>query len=136
MTQESPYPFQEHLGFTITDWQQDYCRLEQPMRPYLGNRNGALHGGVSAALLDTAMGYACCYSADPDQVLRTVTLSLNVNYIGPPKGDVLITEARRVGGGRTTIFNEAILTDNAGNTIATATGVFRRIKMDDTQKGP
>ena len=133
---ESPYPFQAHLGFEITEWKPDYCRVEQPMLDHLGNRYGIPHGGVHAALMDTAMGYAICFTGDPDDRQLAMTLSLNVQYHAVAKGNRLITEARRTGGGRSTVFAEAEIHDDEGNRIATATGVFRlRTRQGDKQKG-
>ncbi|KAA0913019.1 PaaI family thioesterase [Aquicoccus porphyridii] len=122
---EEPYPFQAHVGFTITDWSDGYCRLEQPMLAHLGNRYGIPHGGVHATLLDTAMGYAICFTGDPDDRQLAMTLSLNVQYHAVAKGKLLITEGRRTGGGRSTVFAEGEIRDETGTIIATATGVFR-----------
>lgn len=122
---EEPYPFQAHVGFTITDWSHGYCRLEQPVVPHLGNRYGIPHGGVHATLLDTAMGYAICFTGDPDDRQLAMTLSLNVQYLAVAKGQTLITEGRRTGGGRSNVFAEGEIRDETGTIIATATAVFR-----------
>ena len=63
---EDPYPFQEHLGFYLVDWREDYARFELPIREFLGNRYGILHGGVHALMCDTVMGFAGCYTGDPE----------------------------------------------------------------------
>jgi uncharacterized protein (TIGR00369 family) len=42
---------------------------------------GILHGGVTATLLDTAMGYAAVTKAPPDHYV--VTVQLNVNFVRP-----------------------------------------------------
>lgn len=122
---EKPYPFQAHLGFDIADWSPDYCRVEQPMVPHIGNRYGIPHGGVHATLLDTAMGFAVCFTGDPDERQLVMTLSLNVNYLGVANGKMLIAEGRKTGGGKSTAFAEGEIKDENGNLIATATGVFR-----------
>lgn len=122
---EPPYPFQAHLGFTIDDWSKDYCRLTQEMVPHLGNRYGIPHGGVMATLLDTAMGYASCFTGDPDNKQLVMTLSLNVQYLSVGRGEKLITEGRKVGGGKTVAFAEGTVKDENGNVVATATGTFK-----------
>ncbi|WP_238367540.1 PaaI family thioesterase [Mesobacterium pallidum] len=126
MMVEDPYPFQRHLGFSITDWAEDTCTLEQPMLEHLGNRNGILHGGAIATLLDTSMGYAGCWTGT-EQVRKTVTLSLNVNYIAQARGTIVRATGRKTGGGRKTFFAESRLTDEDGTLVASATGVFRYI---------
>ena len=122
---EAPYPLQNHLGFELTEWHKDYCRVELPLRPFLLNRYGIPHGGIHATLLDTAMGYCACYSEDPNKPIFAMTLSLTVNYLGQSTGNALIAEASRTGGGRKTFFAKGRVTDDTGQTIATATGVFR-----------
>lgn len=122
---EEPYELQKLLGMEIRDWSEGYARWELPITPRLGNRYGIPHGGVYAALLDTAMGFAGCYTGDPDDRPLAMTLSLNVNYLSQPKGEVLIAEGRRTGGGRKTYFGEGVITDDLGTKIATGSGVFR-----------
>lgn len=122
---ETPYLLQTHLGFYLTDWSKDYCRLEQPLEPYLMNRQGIPHGGIHATLLDTAMGYCGCFTGDPDAKVLAMTLNLSVNYIGQAIGKLLIAEGRKTGGGYKTFFAEASLRDDTDALIATATGVFR-----------
>ena len=122
---EAPYPLQNHLGFKLTEWRKDFCRVELPLKPFLLNRYGIPHGGINATLLDTAMGYCACYSEDPNTPIFAMTLSLTVNYLGQSTGNTLITEANRTGGGRKTFFAQGSVTDDTGQIIATATGVFR-----------
>lgn len=122
---EDPYPFQRHLGFYITDWREDYARFELPLEDFLMNRYGIPHGGVHALMADTVMGYAACYTGDPENKKLGMTLNLSVNYVGPLKGKMIIAEGYRVGGGRKSFFGEAVIKDELDNIAARATGVFR-----------
>ena len=122
---EDHYPFQKHLGFYLTAWSQDYARFDLPIKDFLMNRYGIPHGGVHALMADTVMGYAGCFTGDPDDRQLAMTLNLNVNYVGPLKGEMMIAEGRRTGGGRKTYFGEAEIRDELGNVAARATGVFR-----------
>lgn len=122
---EDPYPYQRHLGFEFADWREGYARIELPLYPHLMNRYGIPHGGVHAALLDTAMGFSGCYTGDPDNKQLAMTLSMNVNYEGQAKGTKLICEGHRTGGGAKTYFASALVTDDLGTRIASGTGVFR-----------
>ncbi len=122
---EPPYPFQAHLGFSIDEWTQDYCRLSQPMLDHLGNRYGIPHGGVIATLLDTALGYSVCYTGDPDNKQLVMTLALNVQYLSVARGQTLIAEGRKIGGGRTVAFAEGQIKDEHGTLVATATANFK-----------
>ena len=122
---EGPYPLMAHLGFSMVDWQEDFSRFELPLEPFLMNRYGIPHGGVYAMLLDTVMGYSGCYTGSADSKRMAMTLSLNINYLSRPKGTMWIGDGRRTGGGRKTFFTEGTVTDETGEKIATATGVFR-----------
>lgn len=122
---EAQYPFAAHIGMELTDWRKDFARVELPLAKHVENRHGAPHGGVHAALLDTCMGYAGCWTGDPDAPLLCLTLNLSVNYLSRPDGTHFVAEGRRTGGGRRTFFAEGVLRDETGSVIATGTGVFR-----------
>ena len=122
---EDTYPLQRLLGFEMTAWQPDYARIELPLTEIVMNRQGLPHGGVHATLLDTAMGFAGCYTGDPERRQMALTLSLTVNYLAQAKGNQLIAEGWRKGGGRKTYFAEGRVSDEHGTVIATSTGVFR-----------
>lgn len=122
---EAPYKLQEVLGFTLTEWARDIAVVEADFTDMLKNRQGLLHGGIHALLLDTAMGYAGCYTGVAGQQQNALTLSMTVNYVGQMQGSRLIATGRRIGGGRKTYFAEAKVTDDTGALLATSTGVFR-----------
>lgn len=122
---EGPYPLQRHLGFRLVAWSDGFARVELPLTDVLMNRQGLPHGGIHATLMDTAMGYAGCYTGDPARRQMALTLTLTVNYLGQATGGLLVAEARVTGGGRTAYFADGRLTDNTGALIATATGTFR-----------
>lgn len=122
---EDPYPFQSHLDYRMTQWSHDYARFEMPMHEFVQNRYGIPHGGVYGVLLDTVMGFAGCYTGNPEDRIMAMTLSLNINFLSRPKGNLLIAEGWRKGGGRSTFFAEGRITDETGEVISTGTGVFR-----------
>lgn len=122
---EPHYPFAAHLGYRLTDWTDGYARLMMPIAPFTENRHGAPHGGVHATLADTAMGYAGCWTPDPNQPQMCLTLSLTIQYLSRPEGKTFVAEGRKTGGGRRTFFAEADITDETGHLIAKASGTFR-----------
>lgn len=122
---EEPSGLQTHLGFALTEWSRDFAKVELDFAPHLHNRQGLLHGGIHAVMLDTAMGYAGCYTGEKGKKQNALTLSMTVNYVGQLQGKRIIATARRTGGGRRTYFAEARVTDETGALAATATGVFR-----------
>ena len=122
---EPPYNFAAHLGMRMVDWKEDYARFEIDLEDVHANRHGNPHGGVHASLLDTVMGYAGCWTGDPDVQQMALTLSLNVQYLSRPLGKTFIGEGWRTGGGKSTFFAEATVKDETGELIAKGTGVFR-----------
>ena len=122
---EAPYAYSDHLGMEMLDWSEGYAKFRMPLKPFLMNRHGNPHGGVHASILDTVMGYAGCWTGDPDRRQMALTLSLNVQYLSRPKGEVFLAEGWQTGGGKSTFFAEGKITDETGELIAKATGVFR-----------
>lgn len=95
------------------------------------NRNGSLHGGIVAMLLDAASGFAVSRGA-PGAVLPPVaTISLTTSYVAPALGGRTVTAIGHVtGGGRTVAFAKAELTDEDGALLASSTGVFRYLRSE------
>ncbi len=122
---EPPYPYAAHLDMRMLDWSEGRARFEMPLAAFHGNRHGNPHGGCHASLLDTVMGYAGCWTGDPERPQTCLTLSLNVQYLSRPRGGVFIAEGWKTGGGRSTFFAEAVIHDETGELIAKGAGVFR-----------
>lgn len=122
---EDPYEYQKLIGFEIADWQTDSATVHLPLAQKHGNRYGIPHGGVHATLLDTAMGFAGCYTGDRAAPQLAMTLSLTVQYLSRPKGKLLIATGTKMGGGRKTFFAEGQIVDETGELIAKGTGTFR-----------
>jgi uncharacterized protein (TIGR00369 family) len=85
----------------------------------LSNRYGAIHGGMTAAIMDDIIALAAGLTIEWGQI--TPTLEMKVNYIAQGKpGTRLHAEARTVRRGGTVIFLEADLKDETGKLVATA----------------
>jgi uncharacterized protein (TIGR00369 family) len=85
------------------------------------NPLGSVHGGVIAAILDTAAGCAV-HSTLPAGVGYT-TLDLTTRYLRPVTMDsgTLLCEGTVISSGRRTALAEALLTDELGRLLAHAT---------------
>jgi uncharacterized protein (TIGR00369 family) len=100
------------------------------------NRHGVLHGGLSATLLDNAMSATASLTVDTTGRAPFLTVSLNVHYLaGANLGATVIASGRVTGGGKSLLFLDGDLRDDADRLIATATGVFKRVPPDRLQKG-
>jgi uncharacterized protein (TIGR00369 family) len=119
-------PFGQLLGMRVVQWDSGIARLELPLRPELRNLNGAVHGGVLAAMIDFAgsMSGVCppTPGAWPDNV---VSLSMSVNFIRPATGDLLHVCGRSTGGGRSIFMASIEVHDASQNLAATGQGAFK-----------
>ncbi|UWQ29097.1 PaaI family thioesterase [Leisingera sp. M523] len=92
------------------------------------NRQGSLHGGVAATLLDTASGITASLTCDPQGITPFATLSLNVSYMAVARSGRLRASGQITGGGSATKFVSCGLRDETGRLIAASTGVFKRVR--------
>lgn len=117
---------QAHLGY-VAEVEDGAVRVVLDIDARHTNRNGHLHGGLMAVLLDSAMGYTASLHDDPEVLRPTVTVSMTINYLAPGRGGRVVATARVCGGGRRLKFVEGALRDEAGSTLATASGVFKML---------
>jgi uncharacterized protein (TIGR00369 family) len=122
-------PFLDLLGATDGEVGPGWARVVLELRPELTNMHGTVHGGVLMALLDTAMARAAM--ARQGFRLSVVSMGVTANFLRPGIGR-LATEARAIGGGRSTCFCEAEVLDADGQVVAKGIGTF---KYQDPPKG-
>lgn len=94
----------------------------------LANRFGAIHGGMTAAMLDDVISLAAGLTIEWGQI--TPTLEMKVSYIAQAKPNTCIqAEARTIRRGGTVIFLEADLKDETGKLLATASSTVMIAQM-------
>lgn len=102
------------------------CYLD--LGPQHLNRHGMLHGGISTMLLDSACGFTATMAFDPEKMSPVLTVSLATQYVAPV-GDGRVTATGTVAGhGRSVCHVTGELRAEDGRLIATATGVFKRVR--------
>jgi len=117
------------LGYVVDLTRRDgtaLCHLD--IEDKHGNRHGGLHGGIIACMLDNAMGYAAALSFDDSGKTRVHTLSMTTNFVAPASTGRVTAHGVVTGGGRATVFAEGHVQDDEGRVIASATGVYKRVK--------
>lgn len=120
---------QSLLGYVVDITAGDgTARCHLDIGPQHTNRHGGLHGGIVSCMLDNAMGYAAALTGDDAGKTLFVTVSMTTQYLAPVRGDRVTATGNVAGGGRSTIFAEAELTDETGTVLATSTGVYKRVK--------
>lgn len=115
-----PAPAAVILGQDIlqVDAEAGLVRVAYLVSDQLANKFGAMHGGMTAAMMDDAMSLAAGVTAQWGEI--TPTLEMKVSYLAQARPGVrLVAEARTVKRGKTVIFLECTLADDAGKVIAT-----------------
>jgi uncharacterized protein (TIGR00369 family) len=96
------------------------CEITIPINPVLNNNLNIVHGGITATVLDTAMGSLVNYLLP--EGLGAVTNQLNIHYLAPGTGESIRCKAEIIHQGSKTmvISGEAYRSD--GKKIAYARG--------------
>jgi len=102
--------FREVLGFSIEEWSPGYAVITAPVQSKHMNRNGLVHGGVFASLLDSAAGLCGTYCMVPGNVRRCITISMSTQFVNAVKEGILRVEARMVSRGRKIFFADVRIT--------------------------
>ena len=116
-------PFADHCAIEEIGLREGRTRLRMTLGPQHMNNIGIVHGGALCTLLDVAMGTAGRTQAGKP----VMTLDMQVAFLSPGRGGVLIAEGRVVGGGRSVLFCEAEILSEAGELIAKSSGVFKSV---------
>jgi len=106
--------------------EEDTYELTLPLSALVNNNLDILHGGITATVLDTAMGMMVNTVLPEGQA--AVTTQLNVHYLAPGIGSQIICKAKIVHQGSKTLVMEAEVQRDDGKKIAHATGSFFIIK--------
>lgn len=122
---EPDNPFLELLGARRTAWRDGFAQFEVDVQPALLNRQGVLHGGLIATLLDAACGYAGLYAPDPAQPLHGLTLSLNCSFLDRGQGARAVARGWLERRGGSIYFSRGELWVDDRVLVATAQGTFK-----------
>jgi acyl-CoA thioesterase len=114
-------PFNHHLGLHVLRMFKDGLALECELRPEMQNGHGTLHGGVTASLVDAAIGIAAIALSGGR---RLSTVDLKVTYLRPALEGKLHCRAHLVKSGRTLVFGEAKVRAGHGKVVATGQATY------------
>jgi acyl-coenzyme A thioesterase 13 len=120
---------QQLVGYKTTiDRRDGSCRVTLDLAPPHLNRHGILHGGIVATVLDVVCGNTASQFFDPENHAALVTVSLTLSYVAAARQGRVTATARVTGGGASIAHLLGELHDEEGRLLATATGVFKRIR--------
>jgi uncharacterized protein (TIGR00369 family) len=113
------------MGMRVVRADGDGARLELEVRAEHLQAYGTAHGGVTAGLLDAAMGLAAIAAVPGDAGCATVEMKLN--FTSPARPGPLTGEGRVLHLGRRLVTAAAEVRDDDGVLVAVAQGTFARI---------
>ena len=110
------------MGISVIYLDKGKAGMSMCIQKKFANARGIIHGGILAALADSAMGHAIATLG-----IRGVTVDLNINYCAPVGKDV--TKLIRADGyvlhaGKTLVVAEAALYNEDEKIIAKSRGTF------------
>ncbi|HEV7878317.1 MAG TPA: PaaI family thioesterase [Bradyrhizobium sp.] len=88
-----------YLDASLTIIEPGYCEIRMPYRPELTQQHGFFHAGTTAAIVDSACGYASFGLMPADASVLTV--EYKVNLLAPGRGEVMVARGHVIRNGRT-----------------------------------
>ena len=129
-------PFNDHVGFQLLEWRENFARITVPLQPHHLNRHGIPHGGVITALLDETGAAAGNWSDKPGEIRRSVTVDLNAHFTGRAQGGQITATSRITSQGRSIFFASTEIHDASGTLIAFGSSTHRRSRNRETEAQP
>jgi uncharacterized protein (TIGR00369 family) len=114
------------LGLSGRFVEEDVYEFRVPITPFMMNRLGMVHGGVTATLADSTMG-SLINKCLPEG-FGAVTAEMKINYLKPGRGKMLISRAKLVQKGQTLAVLTCEIMNEQGTRICLATGTFYLFK--------
>lgn len=119
-------PFGEHVGLTVDHVEVDRVTVRMAASAHIMNGLNIVHGGATAALLDTAATCAAWATPHAQPTTRGTTVSLTINYIGPGRDEDLVAEGVVVSrGGILTIVDAVARDASTGRLVAKCQATYK-----------
>ncbi len=121
--------FMSVVGATISAIAPGSVRVDMPYNDDVTQQHGFLHGGMVAAIADSACGYAALTLIPAEAAVLTV--EYKINFLSPACGDRFYSIGRVKKAGRTLIYTGAdviAVTGGAEKTVASLVATIMTIK--------
>ena len=121
------------FGVEMVDVTPGHTRMQMLANDRVLQQQGFVHGGVIAAAMDSACGYAALSLAAADR--EVLTIEYKVSFIAPAVGEHYEFEGQVIKPGRTVSFTEGAafaVTGGARKLIATLSGSMALVAALDT----
>lgn len=123
------------LGAHLEDVRPGFCEIRLPFRAGLSQQHDFFHAGATAAIADSAGGYAAfSLMAEGDSVL---SVEYKINLLVPARGDLLIARGRVLRSGQTlTVCRVDVFVRREGTEVLCATMQQTVIRLRDREDLP
>src|SRR5512143_581857 len=118
-------PYCAALGVRVDAIEPDRVRLRLPFKDENSNPGSALHGGVSASLIDIAGALAAWTGLEDRPGLEAATLDLSVNYLAAAIGEEVVASAEVLRRGKEIAYSQVDVRSAAGKRIAVGLVTYR-----------
>jgi uncharacterized protein (TIGR00369 family) len=98
------------------------AEVAMELQPHHFNPQGIVHGGITAAIADTAIGLALRSMLKPGFTHRTA--QLDVHFVSKGEGTRIVARGRSVHLGQRMGYGEAEVVDAGGRLLAKASATF------------
>ncbi|MGA3295589.1 MAG: PaaI family thioesterase [Candidatus Acidiferrales bacterium] len=122
--------FSKMLGIRISHLHRDGITIECDVRKSFLNNAGSLHGGVSAALADVAVGVAVYRHLGSHRPITTV--EMKINYFRPVTEGRIFARSQLLRIGSTLCIGRVDITDAKSQSVGTALVTYMLIGAPQT----
>jgi uncharacterized protein (TIGR00369 family) len=126
-------PFYRFMGIRLTKLGRGRSEIRMEVGKGLTQQAGFAHGGVSASLIDSAVGLALCTMIDHASAITTI--DLQVNFLAPAKPGSLTARGRIIHKGKRTAVGDCQVSDEDGKLVSKGTATYlilQNRKLDPT----
>jgi uncharacterized protein (TIGR00369 family) len=115
-------PFHQWAGMDLVSVGDGQAEVAMELQPQHFNPQGIVHGGIIAAMADTAIGLALRSMLKTGFTHRTA--QLNVHFVSKGEGTRIVGRGRSVHLGQRMGYGEAEVVDATGRLLARASATF------------
>ena len=115
-------PFGKWFGLRRIEQEDGRTLYELEVTPNMTNKRGVAHGGVTASLLDTALGAAVVSGIKKEEWCATTQLS--IQFRRPVRLGKVYGHGRMINRGRHAAYAEGEIVDEKGKVLAVAHGTW------------
>jgi uncharacterized protein (TIGR00369 family) len=128
-------PFFRLIGLEVVEMQPGRSLLTIRHRPDLAQPAGILHGGVTAALVDTGIAYAILARNEIRPLVEAggsvVAIDLRIKYFRPVAAGRLTCVSTVTRMGRRIIHGESVVTNEDGKEVARGDSIYGTVNRDE-----